>query len=136
MSHRPTRPAVLATAVITVLSVLAAGLSSAAAEALPAAFSDCPSGSVCLWKDANYSGTILILPGTATTVNNLASYSFDDAMTSWANRSSLDARWFYGTSLGGTTRCMNAGSAVSNVGSTDNDQASSLRIYTDSLACT
>lgn len=100
----------------------------------PAALSDCPGGWVCLWSDASYTGRLLRWNAPGARVN-LSDIGFDHQMTSWANRGPYDARWFYNANSSGTTRCMNAGTNSANVGTTDNDKASSLAIYTDSAAC-
>lgn len=100
----------------------------------PASFADCPSGWVCLWSDASFTGRLLRWSNPGTRVN-LSDIGLNDQMTSWANRGPYDARWFYNPNSSGTTRCMNPGTSNANVGTTDNDKASSLAVYTDSVAC-
>jgi hypothetical protein len=93
----------------------------------------CSANYVCLWTHANYGNPMIQFrdPGGY----NLTSYGFNDRMSSWYNRKSVDARWYYDVNQTGTSRCMNAGARVSYVGATDNDKMSSLRIYTTSSAC-
>lgn len=100
----------------------------------PAALSDCASGAVCLWSEASYTGRMVSVRGAGARVN-MGSYSFNDQMTSWANRTTTDARWFYDGIESGTGRCMNPGEASANVGATDNDRMSALSIYTNSTTC-
>lgn len=100
----------------------------------PMQLSDCPTGWVCLFESANWTGRLLKWsdPGTRA---DLSSYGFNDQMTSWANKGPYDAAWFYNAGFSGTGRCMQPNSTSSYVGATDNDKASSFAIYTDSLAC-
>lgn len=101
---------------------------------VPMSLSDCPSNWLCLWADASYTGRMLRWsdPGTR---DDLSAYGFNDQMTSWANKTNYDGRWFYNAGFTGTTRCMQPHSSAINVGSTDNDKASSIAIYTDGAAC-
>lgn len=101
----------------------------------PQAYSDCPSGWVCLWDQVGYAGRMLkwSSPGTRESMGN---YGFNDQMSSWANKTgSLDAKWFYDGIESGISRCMNPGTSSSNVGTGDNDKMSGLSIYTNNNAC-
>jgi hypothetical protein len=100
----------------------------------PAAFDDCPSGWVCLWEHADFGGRMLQFSqcdvngdGTCDW-QNLTAYNFNDQMSSWRNRKSVDAHWAYATNGGGTRRCMESQSSSNWVGAVDNDEASSLII--------
>ncbi len=101
---------------------------------VPMVLADCPSGWLCLWDSASFTGRMLrwSSPGTR---DDLSAYGFNDQMTSWANKTNYDARWFYDAGFAGTARCMQPLTSLSNVGTTDNDKASSIAIYTDGAAC-
>jgi hypothetical protein len=106
----------------------------------------CSAGFVCLWEDANYAGFRVILSlcdedgdGTCDWVN-LGPLAFNDMMTSWKNRKSVDAKWAWDSNGGGTVRCMNAGSQnpelADNIwGTGDNDEASSVKIFKSGTQC-
>ncbi|HEV8564338.1 MAG TPA: peptidase inhibitor family I36 protein [Actinomycetota bacterium] len=106
----------------------------------------CPSGYVCLWENASYEGIRLMFSlcdvdgdGTCDWVN-LGPLGFNDTMTSWKNRKSVDAKWAWDANGGGTVRCMNAGSQnpelADNIwGTGDNDEASSVKIFKSSTQC-
>ncbi|WP_164479266.1 peptidase inhibitor family I36 protein [Nakamurella antarctica] len=108
--------------------------SGAAVSLTAKSFADCPSGWVCLFAQASWGGRMLKWsdPGTAA---DLSSFSFNDQMSSWANRGPYAAKWFYNAGFAGTSRCMQPYTSNSYVGSSDNDEASSFRIYTDAAAC-
>ena len=94
----------------------------------------CSAGYTCLYESANYGGRRLQWRDRGQLIN-LSAYGFDNQMTSWRNLNSVDARWYYSAGGGGTSLCMNANTSVTNVGSTHNNKASSLRIYTNSTTC-
>jgi hypothetical protein len=106
----------------------------------------CPTGNVCLWADADYEGPRLMLSlcdvdgdGTCDWVN-LGPHGFNDTMTSWKNRKTVDAKWAWDANGDGTVRCMNAGSQnaelADNVwGTGDNDEASSMKIFKSGTQC-
>ncbi|MFE6613120.1 peptidase inhibitor family I36 protein [Amycolatopsis sp. NPDC057786] len=98
----------------------------------PMAPGDCAANYVCLWENRDFTGRRLQFrdPG----LKNLVDYGFNDQMSSWYNRRGVDARWYYNIG-GGTSRCMQAGARSAYVGNGDNDQATSLRIYTSASAC-
>ena len=117
-------------------------------DLVPSAPTDgvCPSGSVCLWVDANYTGQRLTLSacdvdgdGTCDWVN-LGPFNFNDVMTSWKNRKTVDAKWAWDANGGGTVRCMNAGAQNPQLpdnifGTGDNDEASSVKIFKSDTVC-
>ena len=106
----------------------------------------CPSGFVCLWEDADYEGVRMMFSlcdidgdGTCDWVN-LGPLAFNDTMTSWKNRKTVDAKWAWDNGGGGTVRCMNAGSQnpelADNIwGTGDNDEASSVKIFKSGTQC-
>jgi hypothetical protein len=67
--------------------------------------------------------------------SNLAPMSFNDKMSSWWNAKSVDARWAYDAGGGGTKRCLQPFTSLNWVGSADNDEASSLKIFKNANAC-
>jgi hypothetical protein len=99
------------------------------------AFGDCPDFWVCLWADSNYSGQMIQFKDPTTTWHNLSDYGFNDQMSSWRNHKNKDAKWTWDSGGGGTERCMQANSSSSFVGSGDNDEASSIRIFGSDTAC-
>ncbi len=101
----------------------------------PMAFSDCPDDWVCLWQDRDFRGRMLQFREWQDGWQNLTNYGFNDEMSSWRNRKNKDARWAWHTNGDGTRRCMNANSSSSYVGNGDNDEASSIRIYSDGSFC-
>ncbi|MFK0247742.1 peptidase inhibitor family I36 protein [Amycolatopsis azurea] len=100
----------------------------------PKAPGDCASNYVCLWEHRDFSRNGRRLQFHDAGLHNLVDYGFNDKMSSWYNRRSVDARWYYNIG-GGTSRCMQAGARSAYVGNGDNDQATSLRIYTSGSAC-
>ena len=100
----------------------------------PMAFSDCPAGWLCLWQDSGYSGRMLQFHDVTSYWQNLTDYGFNDAMSSWRNRASTDAKWSYDINGGGTQRCMASGASASSLGG-DNDQASAIRIFGSNNLC-
>lgn len=103
----------------------------------PAAYADCPSGRVCFFQDSNWTGRLLSWAPTSSILRrNFTDYGWNDQMSSWANRSSTrDARWYYNTNQSGASFCMNAGERSSSVGRGDDNEASSMAIFTDARAC-
>jgi len=102
---------------------------------------NCPAGRVCLWEDADYEGVRLTFTQCDTDGDgdcdwtNLAPLGFNDQMSSWWNAKPVDARWAYDSSGGGTKRCLQPFTSLNWVGSADNDEASSVKIYKVSTAC-
>lgn len=97
----------------------------------------CSAGYTCLYAADRYGGRRLQWRDRNQVIR-LSQYGFNDQMTSWRNRNSVDARWYYNENRFfpyGTSRCMNANTNNSNVGPTDNDKASALRIYGSATAC-
>lgn len=62
----------------------------------PMAYEDCAAGYLCFWEDSSYGGRRLQFQDTGLR-SNMADYSFNDQMSSWRSRRSLDARWYYNT---------------------------------------
>jgi len=101
----------------------------------------CPNTYVCLWEDADFTGgraAFYLCDVTGDGVcdwNNLAPWGFNDLMSSWWNNKNVDAKWAYDSDGGGIKRCMQPNTQLNWVGSTDNDQASSLKIFKNSSTC-
>lgn len=92
----------------------------------PMAFSNCPGGWVCLWKDGGYSGRMLKWSSPGTSIAHLSDYGFNDQMSSWANRGSRLARWWTDANFKGSRHDMRAHSSSAHGGG---DTASSFKIY-------
>lgn len=107
--------------------LIASALGAGAAPAT-AALSECPSGTVCLFKDSNFSGLLGYRSGGNGLVN--ISYANNDEMSSWANKSNWDAAWYSDANGGGSCYDMDSQSTNSYVGYWFNDRASSWRTNT------
>jgi hypothetical protein len=109
----------------------------------PSAATDgvCTTGYVCLWRDAQYLSTRVMTNVCDTTGDalcdwqNLAPFGFNDLMSSWKNRMTVDAKWSFNAGGGGTQLCMNAGSQNPQLSAANNDQASAVKIFTSATAC-
>lgn len=91
-----------------------------------ASAADCYSGQTCLFQDGNFGGWVRAY--TAAQIANLTS-PYNDSMSSWINLNSRDAAWYTGTSASGTKHCMPSGVQVAQVTATENDTASSIRVF-------
>jgi Peptidase inhibitor family I36 len=80
----------------------------------------CPDGWVCLWEDANWTGPRIRFSACDVTGDGVCA---------------VDAKWAYDVDGGGTVRCMQAGAENGWVGTTDNDKASSIKIFKNAAAC-
>lgn len=117
------------------------GHGAAFADLAPIGRAPCPSGYVCLYKDAQYLGQQVGFSacdydgdGVCDWVN-LILFSFNDAMSSWRNMKTVDAKWSFNAGGGGTQRCMNSGSQNPQLTGSNNDQASAIKVFTSSAAC-
>jgi len=99
------------------------------AAASAAAVIPCTAGYTCLYEHVNYGGRRLEWQDPGLLVN-LADYDFNDQMSSWRNLSGDAAIWYVDADGLGLAHCMPAGASDPWVGSSDNDQASSLRLLT------
>jgi hypothetical protein len=101
----------------------------------------CPNTYVCVWEDADFAGTrvaffLCDIDGDGQCDwNNFAPWGFNDMVSSWWNNKNVDAKWAYDSDGGGIKRCMQPNTQLNWVGSTDNDQASSLKIFKNSSTC-
>jgi hypothetical protein len=95
---------------------------------------ECDPGYTCLYDAANFGGRRLQWRDRGQGID-LSQYGFNDKVSSWRNRNNVDARWYYAAGFQGQSRCINANTSNAYVGNQDNDQASSLRIYTRSTIC-
>lgn len=111
---------------IVVGMAVAAMLSIAPAVPAHAGSNLCPSGNVCLYTDANFSGLLgYRSSGGMLTVSVTA----NDKTSSWENKGSQWASWTF--DAGGSGRCVNMTpkSEASQVASDENDQLSSWRVW-------
>jgi hypothetical protein len=101
----------------------------------------CPDGWVCLWEDADWTGPRIRFSACDVTGDgvcdwqNLTLWGWNDVMSSWMNHKTVDAKWAYDVDGGGTVRCMQAGVENRWVGTTDNDKASSIKIFKNAAVC-
>lgn len=99
----------------------------------------CSPGYTCLYQHRDFGGRRLQWRDRGQRINlTLKVYNFNDQMSSWINRNSVDARWFININNFNNlraSRCMQPGYQFAYVGRPDNDIASALAIYTDNQAC-
>ncbi|ROR43095.1 peptidase inhibitor family I36 protein [Kitasatospora cineracea] len=115
-----------------------AGIPLVTAPDALAASGDCASTDVCLFDNENYTGFMFARDAywdQQVATWNLSVAGFNDRMSSWINNGPHDARWFWGANATGGSECMNSSSRNSYVGWYDNDEASSIQVYTDAGAC-
>ncbi|MEV8095849.1 peptidase inhibitor family I36 protein [Streptomyces sp. TLI_235] len=119
---------------MTAAVVMAAGASLVGfAGSASAVSTSCDVGNVCLYDDSYFNGGIWYRSAYPGTYNLTG---FNDRTSSWINNSwSYDARWFWGANATGGSECMSIVSSNGYVGWYNNDEASSVRVYTDDLAC-
>ncbi|MGV9315353.1 peptidase inhibitor family I36 protein [Streptomyces sp. NPDC003691] len=99
---------------------------TAAAAAAPVHFSgaNCPSNSLCLYRDVNFTGGgIAIRPGDA--IGFLGDYGFNDQLSSWSNDSGGTCYWWVDANRNGAIHDMRNGYRV-NLPGNENDTASSV----------
>lgn len=88
------------------------------------AASDCPAGWFCLWQDANFMNRRVQFQGTGC--QNLTDFGFNDLASSWFNRNSGNYRVYLNIGCNPLLFTAQAGAQSSNVGSANNDKASSI----------
>ncbi|MFI9783508.1 peptidase inhibitor family I36 protein [Kitasatospora sp. NPDC051984] len=110
--------------------------------AAPSALADnsgsCNWNSVCLFADSDFWGGLWqrdAYYNTSDQSYNLGDAGFNDSTSSWINNGQHDAKWFWGANLSGGSECMNSSSRNTYVGWYNNDEASSVQVYTDQWAC-
>ncbi|GAA1092305.1 MULTISPECIES: peptidase inhibitor family I36 protein [Kitasatospora] len=115
-------------------AVMAAGVGLVGFAGPAAAVSTtCYVGNVCLYDDSYFNGGTWYRSASPGTYNLTG---FNDRTSSWINNSwTNDAKWFWGANATGGSECMNPNSSNGYVGWYNNDEASSVRVYTDDLAC-
>lgn len=97
------------------------------ADSLDAACGGDTSKWVYLYADANYGGRVLQFQDTGSW-QDLATWGFDNQLSSWRNTTACTATVAQNTQGGGSHLSLGAGGASSYVGDAWNDQASSLFI--------
>jgi hypothetical protein len=100
----------------------------------PVAASDCPSGWVCLWQHPDFEGAMVMFHDCCAW-ENLADYGFNNMMSSWRNRKSVDAKVAELANGDGARLCLRSSSMDSRVGSAWNDTASSAKVFASDGAC-
>ncbi len=104
-----------------VVAFSAAGVTYAQAQ-----LTDCKANQVCVWRDLNYAGSPMGWRSAGGGLVNVSA-SNDNSMSSYANRTSTNAAWYFGKDGSGTCYTMKAGIPNSWVGNTANDKMSSWR---------
>jgi Peptidase inhibitor family I36 len=95
----------------------------------------CPYGYVCLFEHADMLG-VMWYSNDRNRYLYLPELGFNDVMSSWQNRTPYDARWYFNT--GGVPNpnfCMGAGGRDEHLPLDQNDQASTVYIYSSSTVC-
>ena len=95
----------------------------------------CPSGYVCMFEHADLGGTMWY-SNDRNRYSYMRDLGWDNVMSSWQNRTSYDARWYFNSS--GTPNpnyCMGAGLRNEHPAPSLNDQASAVYIYSSSTVC-
>lgn len=104
----------------------------------PMSYAACDSTYLCFYADKEYTGRMLQFHDSGLR-GDMRDYSFNDQMSSFRSRITRDARWYYDYGGTGTTRCIESGTANSDVGAGafnfDNDEMSSFRIYAGDAKC-
>ncbi|MDQ7808662.1 peptidase inhibitor family I36 protein [Amycolatopsis sp. A133] len=118
------------------------GVAAAAPAALPASvLESCPASSVCFYEHQDFGGTVLVIPagaaypdlrafpcaGCRSSKHNNNNGTWSDQLSSWVNNTGQVYCWYWHENYAGRNdTVMNAGTALSYVGKTPNDQASSI----------
>ncbi|MFI1829123.1 peptidase inhibitor family I36 protein [Streptomyces sp. NPDC020412] len=127
-------------ALLAAAAALTAGLAATPSAATPSASSaneraaaavthfsgsNCPSRSLCLYRDYNFTGGgVAIKAGDY--VGFLGDYGFNDQMSSWSNDTGVTCWWWTHAYRGGDSHIMYNGYRV-NVLASENDTASSVQ---------
>jgi hypothetical protein len=74
-------------------AMVAAGLAVTPVLTSQAAYSDCPTNKVCAWQNNNFSGDFLGYRAPGGGLVNISSGN-NNRMSSWANRTLTNARWY------------------------------------------
>ncbi|GHE50342.1 hypothetical protein GCM10018785_20040 [Streptomyces longispororuber] len=122
------RTALLAAALMTV--GLGAGPATAEPSKGPSAIthfsgSNCPSRSLCIYKDGNFRGGGVAFE-RGDELWSLHNVRMNDQMTSWSNDSGVTCYWFEHEHFRGASHDMRNGFRV-NLPGNENDTASSIR---------
>jgi hypothetical protein len=100
----------------------------------PAGASECPSGWVCVWEDANFNGRMAMFHDCCAW-NNLADNDLNNAVSSWRNRKAVDAKMATLADGEGDRLCLRSSSQDGSLGPTWNDTGSSLKVFAGDGAC-
>lgn len=105
--------------VFSVATAAALALGGAALSATPAnaAASDCGSGQVCLYKDYDYNGSMLVVAYLGLPDHDLKDDGFNDVTSSVINNSSSSIRLYQDVWYSGKYIQVNAGERIANLSS-------------------
>lgn len=101
---------------------------------VPLAASDCPVNYVCLWEHQDFVGTRVQYLSCCAWYN-LADAGFNNTMSSWRNRKSVDAKVAENADGNGERLCLNDGGQNASVSAAWDNRASSIKIFSGSGAC-
>lgn len=100
----------------------------------PLAANDCPVDYVCLWQDQDFNGARVQYLSCCAWYN-LADVGFNNMMSSWRNRKSVDAKVAENADGNGERLCLNNGGQNASVSAAWDNRASSVKIFSGSGAC-
>lgn len=100
----------------------------------PLAASDCPVNYVCLWEHQDFNGQ-RVQYFSCCSWYNLADAGFNNIMSSWRNRKSVDAKVAENADGNGERLCLNDGGQNASVSAAWDNRASSIKIFSGSGAC-
>lgn len=106
--------------------------------AAPALADPACGGRLCAYAGINYQGDLLARNGTiGTTVNFIGGNN--DQGSSWYNETSKDGEYYENqnrnSGASGWSRCQNQHSGTGWVGTADNDEVSSMYIFSNATTC-
>jgi Peptidase inhibitor family I36 len=100
----------------------------------PALASECPSGWVCVWEHADFEGQMVMFHDCCAWYD-LADYGINNAVSSWRNRKSVDAKLATLANGDGDRLCLRSSSMDSALGPAWNDAGSSVKVFASDGAC-
>ncbi len=95
----------------------------------------CPSGYLCLYEHQDLGGERWAT-SWANKYHYLEDYGWNDRVSSWHNNTAADARWWWHESGSPNPyRCMGSGAGEEHMLTADNDQMSTVHLYTSAAIC-
>ena len=103
-------------------------------QVAPTAPSDCPLNYVCLWEHQDFTGAMVAYSDCCSWYN-LGDAGFNNRMSSWRNRKTVDAKVADFADGNGDRLCLNDGGQNASVSVAWNDAATSIKIFSSAGAC-